>query len=328
MVQISRVARTFGSHPRYAALRAFGRFDAVRNAAIKIRQLRTRTAFGEFTNSSAEPTLIDLSASANVTIAAGHEDAARALAKEARERGLVTGLDLPQTIVREILEFATTEPCFADREPGLGFHLGRREDAQAAIGKNILVAQYFNTLERCSAVASVANDPFVRSVAGHYLRSVPLLVGVSLWWTFPVEPAEGDQDRHAHRFHRDLDDFDFLKFFFYITDVEPDDGGHICVVGSHDDSAGVPRRLAIRRHSDAEIFEAYAAHDIVELTGPSGTGFAETTRCLHKGLTPTKNPRLVLQLEFAHFDYGVTSDAWPMQDLHMITLDSESAVPA
>jgi len=52
--------------------------------------------------------------------------------------------------------------------------------------------------------------------------------------------------------------------------------------------------------------------------GPSGTGFAENTLCIHKGLTPKKNSRLLLQFEYALFDYGVMDDARDPNCLKMI----------
>ena len=44
------------------------------------------------------------------------------------------------------------------------------------------------------------------------------------------------------------------------------------------------------------------------LTSTAGTGFAENTLCVHKGMTPTRAPRLLLQLQFALYDYGVMHD--------------------
>ena len=40
----------------------------------------------------------------------------------------------------------------------------------------------------------------------------------------------------------------------------------------------------------------------------AGTGFAENTLCIHKGSTPRATPRLLLQLQYALFDYGAMND--------------------
>lgn len=319
MVALSNVLRSAKDHPRYTVVRGLGRFDVVRNGVVGIRQRLTKPAQRRYLEERAGGTAIARRAT---TESLG--DAAASVGREVQAHGLALGLELPDDTVDAIRQFADTSPCFADRDPHLGFHLDDRSAAERRLGKTILVAQYFNTVAECSAIADVAGDPLLQSIAAHYLQSVPKLVGVNLWWTFPVAPAPGDQDRHAHRFHRDLDDVDFLKFFFYLTPVSAGDGAHVCVLGSHDDSTGRPSRLDIRRHTDAEVEDRYSPDDIVEICGPAGTGFAETTRCLHKGRTPTRQARLALQLEFAHFDHGVMHDTWPTTDLRMLALDDGS----
>jgi hypothetical protein len=169
-------------------------------------------------------------------------------------------------------------------------------------------------------VRDLVTDPVLQWIAGRYLESMPKFVGANLWWTFPVVPLERDRDLHAHLFHRDVDDFRFFKFFFYLTPVEPGDGAHVCVLSSHvkppRSEPGDPWNL--RRYSDQEIAGTFAAENILEICGPAGTGFAENTLCIHKGLTPTDQPRLLLQLQFALFDYGVMHDRRDPTSLRMI----------
>jgi hypothetical protein len=64
----------------------------------------------------------------------------------------------------------------------------------------------------------------------------------------------------------------------------------------------------IRRYTDEEISSEHPANRVVEICAPAGTGFAEDTLCIHKGLTPTRTPRLLLQVQYALFDYGVMHD--------------------
>ena len=74
----------------------------------------------------------------------------------------------------------------------------------------------------------------------------------------------------------------------------------------------------LRRYTDAEIDRSYAPERIVEISGPAGTGFAENTLCVHKGRTPTGQARLLLQLQYALFDYGVMHDRWEASALRML----------
>jgi hypothetical protein len=224
--------------------------------------------------------------------------------------GVALGLQLPSSILDAILDFSSRNPCYADREASGGFMLDQRVEAERNLGKPILLAQYFNTEKQCPAIAQLMGDPILRAIAGRYLRSVPTLVGANLWWTFAVDASPEDRDRHAHLFHRDVDDFRFFKFFFYLTDVPPGEGAHVCVESSHRNPPlfRASDRWLLRRYSDLEIERKYSADRIHEICGPAGTGFAENTLCIHKGRTPTSMNRLTLHLQFALFDYDIAHD--------------------
>lgn len=185
-----------------------------------------------------------------------------------------------------------------------------RSAAESKLGKPILLAQYFNTTTECSTINKLACDPVLWLIASTYLGSCPTFVGANLWWNFPVEALAEDRDKHAHVFHRDVDDFKFFKFFFYLTDVAEGDGAHVCVRGSHRQPPQIRLgdRWNLRRYSDEEVRQTYIANDILTISGLAGTGFAENTLCIHKASTPTHRPRLLLQLQFALFDYGAMHD--------------------
>ena len=74
----------------------------------------------------------------------------------------------------------------------------------------------------------------------------------------------------------------------------------------------------IRRYTDEEINACYPKEDILEITGKAGDGFAENTLCLHKGSTPQKEARLLLQFQYALFDYGCQDDVRPRSALKML----------
>jgi hypothetical protein len=244
-----------------------------------------------------------------------------------RSQGVALGLRLPDEVVSKIACFAQSGYCHADREEAHGFALRDHPQAQTRLGKPILVAQYFNAAQQCEPIARLAHDPMLQWIAARYLGSLPTLVGVNLWWTFPVDASPQDRDRHAHLFHRDVDDFRFFKFFFYITDVKPGDGGHVCVLGSHrrPPARSWTDRWKLRRYSDAEVHASYPAEAIQEIAGTAGTGFAENTLCLHKGRTPTREPRLLLQLQFALFDYGQMHDERPSAALLLLPGAADAA---
>lgn len=224
--------------------------------------------------------------------------------------GISMGLKLPSTILNEILNFSENESCYADRSASCGFRLKDLQKANTKLNKNILVAQYFNTVNNCSAIEILSKDPVLKNIACMYLGSVPKLVSSNLWWTFPGNSTKEDRDRHAHMFHRDIDDFKFVKFFFYLTDVASNDGAHIFVKGSSDrlPNTNYFDKFRSKRYSDDEVSSCYGDENILELCDKAGNGFAEDTFYLHKGQSPTHTPRLLFQLQFSLFDYGTAHD--------------------
>ena len=199
--------------------------------------------------------------------------------------------------------------------------LADRDAAEDALGKPILVAQYFNAEHGCDAIRRLRDDVTIQAIATDYLDSQPKLVGVDVWWTFPVEATDADRSRHAQLFRRDVDDFRFLKFFFYITDVGDNDGPHVLVSGSHRKplDASLRGRISLRRLSDAEVVERFGAGSVKRILGSAGEGFAEDTFGVHKGTTPVGQPRLILQFQFALVDYGNTDDRRTQDELGMLT---------
>jgi hypothetical protein len=221
--RLQNILRGFARHPRYTVMRGAGRFAFVRKVITDFRQLLHRHRLSEY--------LGECKARMHRSVFPQFDK--KEFVSSLQETGVAFGLQLPARTVEEVRNYAEQWPCFADGEPAHGFMLRDRAEAEARLGKPILVAQYFNITEECPAVAMLVEDPILQWVAGAYLRSVPSFVGANLWWTFPVDALEEDRDRHAHLYHRDVDDFSFLKFFFYLTDVKNGEGAHICVINSH-----------------------------------------------------------------------------------------------
>ncbi|NYT38026.1 hypothetical protein ERD78_14180 [Allopusillimonas soli] len=304
---ISHIIRNFRKHPRYTLMRAVARFENVRQLVTGARS--------RFHAGGTRRLLADCEQRMEKSI---FKDAdLHRIVADLQQNGVAFGLRLPDAMVEDLCDFARNEPCYAFRNPDAGFYLADRENAEERLNKPILLAQYFNTSARSSAVASLRDDPALLWIAASFLGSIPRFVGANMWWTFPVNASDEDRHKHAHFFHRDVDDFRFFKFFFYLTDVPAGDGGHVCVATSHNAQELDMKRL--RRFSDAEVLESYGTQNVIEISGKAGTGFAENTLCIHKGRTPTDRPRLLLQLQYALFDYGVMNDEKNQRSLRMIT---------
>ena len=307
MGNFSSLVSGFLSNPGYTLMRGVARFKILRNAVIFARERSGKGLYKSYINNL--DTLVNDSVFNSLD---RHK-----FVDELEKNGVAFGLKLSAEVVSEINDWSMNCVTYADREPQYGFYLHERERAEAALEKPILLSQYFNTTTQCPAIQRLATDPVLLWIATAYMKSIPTFVGANLWWTFPVDALESDRDKHAHVFHKDVDDFKFFKFFFYLTDVPIGEGAHVCVIGSHLNPPN--NRLTdpwlIRRYDDDEIASFYSSDHIKEICGKAGDGFAENTMCIHKGSTPRSEARLLLQLQFAMFDHGAMHDSRPAEEL-------------
>ena len=143
----------------------------------------------------------------------------------------------------------------------------------------------------CPAVLDAVNDPAVLGLAGRYLGCTATLSSLGIRWSFPTRADAED----TQLFHRDPDDWRFLKMFIYLTDVDEDAGPHVFVAGSHR-TAG---RLRARPYDTAEIERRYGRDAVWTITGPRGTAFIADTYGIHRGAVPLARPRLILQVQYS-----------------------------
>jgi hypothetical protein len=178
-------------------------------------------------------------------------------------------------------------PCRDPYRPTLGaFDLARGAPAETHVAfyppEAVVSAPHVFTL---------ANDPFVLATIEEVFGCQPTIGYLAAWWSLPGHP-HGEQ---AELFHRDVDDWRFLKMFVYLTDVDNDAGPHAFVPGSQ----AIARLQRIRRYSEAEVAEAFGPDNIKLIRGPRGTSFIEDTFGLHRGLPPRTRSRLVLQVVYS-----------------------------
>lgn len=153
-------------------------------------------------------------------------------------------------------------------------------------------------------VQSIMADASIIAVAQSYLRSLPLIDVMTMWWS---TACQGQPDSLAAQyFHFDMDRIKWLKFFIYLTDTGPEQGPHCYVEGSHR-TGGIPATLLKKgyaRLTDEEVRTSYPPDKLIEFTAPRGTILAEDTRGLHKGKHLASGHRLMLQLQFSNSLFG------------------------
>jgi hypothetical protein len=171
-------------------------------------------------------------------------------------------------------EFGSFLPESTDRNPVI--HTAHHAS------RDIVLAPYLFAL---------ANDPAILRVASRFLGCRATLGYTSVWWSYNT--PLGAQE--AENFHRDVDDWKFLKLFVYLTDVTRENGPHVYV--SH--SVRSPKLRVIRRFEDQEVIDAFGSGNILELTAPAGAGFLENTFGVHKGTPVVRGRRLMFQAVYS-----------------------------
>lgn len=169
--------------------------------------------------------------------------------------------------------------------------------------KNIISPRYQFKMEQLvnqPDLQKLVFDQSILAVAQDYLGSQPVLDLVAMWWSAPF--GEVGKSAAAQMYHFDMARLKFLKFFFYLTDVDNETGPHCYVKGSH-------KRLPFAlqsdgRKTDEAVAKCYPAENLLEICGKKGTILAVDTRGLHKGKDLTKDKRLLFQLEFATSMFG------------------------
>ena len=140
----------------------------------------------------------------------------------------------------------------------------------------------------------ITNDKII-SIASEYLSAPATLNCIFPLWSF----KENDPSPiNMQLFHRDADDYKFVKLFILLTDTEIGNGQQIYVKKSHK-RADLPFEMyQIKRYSKEKVSEYFKKEDIIDIYGNSGTCWLADTYGIHRGTVPTKTNRLLLQLQY------------------------------
>jgi hypothetical protein len=149
---------------------------------------------------------------------------------------------------------------------------------------------------RIPAVQRLLLDPAFHQIAQDYLKAEAMLSSVTLWIDAPSDKKFG-----AHQYHYDNDGPGFLKFFFYLTDVEPDTGAHCFIKGTHGHRKPEPFKLSTIYQDDV-LHAFYGQDKEIMFAAPKGTIIAEDTAGFHRGSTVLRNHRLLMQFQYSVLD--------------------------
>ena len=136
----------------------------------------------------------------------------------------------------------------------------------------------------------LANDPRILDVVSGFLGCKPTIGYMSTWWSY----ATGKGAQQAENFHRDVDDWRFVKLFVYLTEVTPESGPHKYVLHSSSQN----KLTSIRRLEDDEVAHTFGLENIRTMTAAAGEGFLEDTYGIHKGQPLQAGHRLLFQVVY------------------------------
>jgi len=147
------------------------------------------------------------------------------------------------------------------------------------------------TIIECPGLMELVNSLVVLKIASAYLGCCPTLSSLGVRWSLP----NADGAALYQSFHRDIDDWRFLKLFIYLTDVTETSGPHGYVQNTLRSTFGVRES----RYEVDEVDARFGLDKLRTITGPAGTTFMADTLGVHRGGVPTGSARLILQAQYS-----------------------------
>ncbi|MES2431376.1 MAG: phytanoyl-CoA dioxygenase family protein [Bacteroidota bacterium] len=214
---------------------------------------------------------------------------------------------LDEATVNKIVDYAKSTPCkyrkINENSTGSDYKIEITEEEglfDESNPKSPIYQFKMDNIVQSKELQELIFDTSLLAFAQEYLDSKPILDLLAMWWSVPF--AGKGKSEAAQMYHFDLDRIKFVKFFFYLTDVDGETGPHCYVKGSHKKLHPTLKRDG--RFSDEEVEKAFGKNNLLELSGKKGSIMVVDTRGLHKGKDLTKDKRLIFQIEFANSMFG------------------------
>lgn len=167
-----------------------------------------------------------------------------------------------------------------------------RNDSDKPFLRNILRPQ--DLFDHPEIVRVATHDQLFGAVT-KYLRQVPWLVNLQVWWTPPNQTAMRSQLYHYD--HRDTRQ---AKIFINLNGVDETSGPlHFLPATS---ALKVDKKIGYSQdeYTDEQVEGCCSKDEVVRTIGPAGSGFiVDTARCLHYGSRGNVKDRLILMISYA-----------------------------
>lgn len=191
----------------------------------------------------------------------------------------------------EMYEYFLSKPCY-------DFY-GRHEEFDVSnVPENVKLGRHTikdNLL--CPNMIDLVTNEKLTKVASSYLGCPATLSLVLPMWSFPQDINE---PINMQLFHRDADDYKFVKFFVLLSDVELGEGEQMYIRKSHIKNDLPKDMFEIVRYSGEQVFKYFSRELAKTITGKSGTSWFADTYGIHRGTVPKNRHRLILQLQYTY----------------------------
>ena len=165
---------------------------------------------------------------------------------------------------------------------------------------------YLEDILSFDSVRNIVSSKDLRYFVSLYLGAPATLYNVGSWIQYP---SHNQKAPNTQLWHRDRDDFSFLKLFMNVSNVDINSGPHAYIPGSHQYSklsdvfsSQDPSHQAIQNGSNHQFLTDAQLHALglrvkpKVWTGSSSMTFLEDTRGFHRAYTPVSAPRLMFTI--------------------------------
>ena len=185
----------------------------------------------------------------------------------------------------EIINYFYSQHFFSDKNPNIKLKLNDK--------KNLKVGYFsYETAINCPKILDIANNEKIIKILSSYFQSPFKLDYVTAFWSFK---NESEIEEKTQFFHRDLDNFNFIKMFVYLSDVDTKSGAHQYILKSHNNNYDHKISRSVINIKDLDIKNI----KIFNFEGEIGTAILANTFGIHRGMTPIKKDRLMLVFSYS-----------------------------
>ena len=138
----------------------------------------------------------------------------------------------------------------------------------------------------CPFVIDLMTSDSIVSLASEYLNAPATLNCIFPLWSFKEETPN---PINMQLFHRDADDYKFVKLFILLTDTEDGNGEQVYIKGSHKNKDLPEEMYNITRYPDTIVEKLFTENEHVKIFGKAGKCWLADTHGIHKGTVPPRS---------------------------------------